>query len=51
MNYEKPNVVAAGSAVATIQNPTPNPKLTSNILDSVSQSEGYHTVSAYAADE
>ena len=50
MRYEKPRVAVAASAVTAIQNPTPNPKLTADILDG-GFSNSYHTVSAYAADE
>lgn len=50
MRYEKPRVAVAASAVTAIQNPTPNPKLTADILDG-GFTNNYHTVSAYAADE
>ena len=49
MKYEKPELAVAGLAAAAIQNPNPNPKLNANIMDG--SGGGYHTSSAYAADE
>lgn len=49
MKYQKPEVTMAGSSITTIENPAPNPKLASFIMDG--SSSGYHTPAAYAADE
>ena len=45
MRYEKPQVVATGSAVTAIQTPDPNPKFSSGILDSAIVNQ-YHTLNA-----